>query len=217
MARRRMFIVDDLVCKNAGVGNVFLNKSRASSSFRILIVSPIANISSARTLHRWFHSSSFVEQLFAISAKNTWFSPSAFLVSSRSSFNSTISRPSSAHRSVFDSIAFVFASSSLFFAAMRRSKSFTAFSSAAVMSANSFSMVSKSCFRIPTMSPLLGAYPVPCAKKADNMSRSAELMSLLMASCCKAMRVDERVCRNFPAIPLSIAAIAFFRAAMFAS
>eukprot|EP00427_Karlodinium_veneficum_P045089 CAMPEP_0169250512 /NCGR_PEP_ID=MMETSP1016-20121227/36997_1 /TAXON_ID=342587 /ORGANISM="Karlodinium micrum, Strain CCMP2283" /LENGTH=64 /DNA_ID=CAMNT_0009331543 /DNA_START=74 /DNA_END=265 /DNA_ORIENTATION=- len=64
MAKARDFIdcPDAANCNSEGVGNVFLKSSRLSSSFNNFIVSAIANNSSARTLHRTAHSSSFVLQ-----------------------------------------------------------------------------------------------------------------------------------------------------------
>mmetsp|Transcript_25806 Transcript_25806/g.41353 ORF Transcript_25806/g.41353 Transcript_25806/m.41353 type:complete len:202 (-) Transcript_25806:472-1077(-) len=196
----------------AGVGNVFLNNSSASSSFRILIVSAIAKISSARILQRIAHSSSLVLQLFSKSFRKAESSTSAFDVSSKSSFCDTTATPSSPIFAIFVSMAFVNALISFVFAARRPSKSFNAASSAAVASARSFSIVSVICFKIPTIWPLAGAYSPLCVRKDVNMSRSTELMSMLTDNLLITEAAE--VCRNAPPIPFSMAAVAFFIAAM---
>merc|ERR1719499_1285680 len=117
------FLIMALVVRvwiNDGLGSVFLKRSSASSSFKILMVSARASNSSARTLQRSSHSVCFVEQPFSNSAKNFLSSSKAFLVSSRSSFISTISRPVCPTRSSLDSKAAWFASSSFFFCSHQR-------------------------------------------------------------------------------------------------
>mmetsp|Transcript_95725 Transcript_95725/g.189757 ORF Transcript_95725/g.189757 Transcript_95725/m.189757 type:complete len:435 (-) Transcript_95725:252-1556(-) len=214
IARRFRFWALSLVCRKEALGSVFLNKSRASSSLRILMVSAIASNSSARVLVLSAHSASFVEQPFASSAKNFLSSARAFAVSSISSFISVISRPTCATRSNFDSMAAVFASSSLVLASIKSANVLIASSSVAVTSANVFSMVSFNCLRMPTISPLAGTYPCPCDKKALSISLSGELISASRVIRRKTA-VAAAFCKKLPAIPPSIAAVALPSAAMF--
>mmetsp|Transcript_54724 Transcript_54724/g.108910 ORF Transcript_54724/g.108910 Transcript_54724/m.108910 type:complete len:278 (-) Transcript_54724:261-1094(-) len=197
-----------------GLGNVFLKRSKASSSFKILIVSLMAKISSARVLHLSAHSASLVAQPFSSSARNFLSSANVFAVSSKSSFISTMSRPTCPTRSSLDSMAAVFASTSFFFAAIKALKFLIASASAAVMSASVASIVSFICLRIPTICPLCGAYPWPCERKDVSISLSSDDMSASIVILCNAA-VAAAFCKKLPAVPASIAAVAFTSAAMF--
>mmetsp|Transcript_78993 Transcript_78993/g.198508 ORF Transcript_78993/g.198508 Transcript_78993/m.198508 type:complete len:206 (-) Transcript_78993:919-1536(-) len=66
------------------LGNVFLKRSSASSSFRILMVSAMATSSSARVFERSSHSDVLVLQLESSSFKYFWSARRAASVSSRS-------------------------------------------------------------------------------------------------------------------------------------
>mmetsp|Transcript_13074 Transcript_13074/g.38123 ORF Transcript_13074/g.38123 Transcript_13074/m.38123 type:complete len:233 (+) Transcript_13074:811-1509(+) len=103
------------------LGSVFLNSSRASSSFSSLMVSARATSSSERVLERSSHSLSLVAQLFSSSAKNFWSSRRAASVSERSSFICTIWTPSSPICLVLASTEALSAATSLAFAAIRDS------------------------------------------------------------------------------------------------
>mmetsp|Transcript_1788 Transcript_1788/g.4571 ORF Transcript_1788/g.4571 Transcript_1788/m.4571 type:complete len:222 (+) Transcript_1788:920-1585(+) len=103
-----------------GPGSVFLNSSRASSSFRILIVSAMASSSSWRVFWRSSHSAAFEPQLFCRSAMNFWSSTSCAWVSVRSFSIWTISTANWPTRWVFDSMLSV--------------KAFTSFALAAISS-----------------------------------------------------------------------------------
>mmetsp|Transcript_107924 Transcript_107924/g.281744 ORF Transcript_107924/g.281744 Transcript_107924/m.281744 type:complete len:243 (+) Transcript_107924:371-1099(+) len=139
------------------LGNVFVNKSSASSSFRILMVSAMASSSSVRILVRSSCSCFFVAQPLLSSARKALSSARVLAVSSLSSFMLAISRPSSPEASSFCSIAVVSASISAVLAAISASKTDTAFSSEAWASLRSFSMVSCICCRMPEICPACGA------------------------------------------------------------
>mmetsp|Transcript_89825 Transcript_89825/g.175807 ORF Transcript_89825/g.175807 Transcript_89825/m.175807 type:complete len:202 (-) Transcript_89825:245-850(-) len=110
-----------LLCESAGLGNVFLNSSSASSSFKSLIVSAIARSSSARSFWWLSQTLRFSSQSPSICWRSFSFASSDFDVSSMSSSSSTISRPFLPRRAVLDSIASPWASISLVFAALRPS------------------------------------------------------------------------------------------------
>merc|ERR1719375_135760 len=74
-----------LICTKL-LGNVFLNNSRASSSFRILMVSARATSSSDRILQISAHSFLFVAQFLSRSARNFLSSISPSCESVRSFF-----------------------------------------------------------------------------------------------------------------------------------
>merc|ERR1719362_2750995 len=133
-----------LVCIKLALalGKVFLNRSKASSSFRTLIVSAKATNSSARVFDRSSHSAVFVAQLFSKFAMNSLSAIKAASVSVMSSFISTISMPSSPMRFNFFSISAVKASTSAFFAAIKSSYVLIASSSVFVALAKSAAMVS---------------------------------------------------------------------------
>mmetsp|Transcript_65638 Transcript_65638/g.165390 ORF Transcript_65638/g.165390 Transcript_65638/m.165390 type:complete len:259 (-) Transcript_65638:808-1584(-) len=98
------------------LGNVFLNKSSASSSLRTLMVSAKATSSSARVFERSSHSAVFVAQFVSNSLRKFWSARSAASVSERSSFASTMWTPRSPMVLVLDSIEFVRAATSLLLA-----------------------------------------------------------------------------------------------------
>mmetsp|Transcript_88331 Transcript_88331/g.253032 ORF Transcript_88331/g.253032 Transcript_88331/m.253032 type:complete len:226 (+) Transcript_88331:782-1459(+) len=75
------------VCSSAGLGKVFLNNSRASSSLRILIVSARATSSSPLVLDLSSHSAFFVVHEVDMSARNFRSSSKAAVLSSRSSLS----------------------------------------------------------------------------------------------------------------------------------
>mmetsp|Transcript_99549 Transcript_99549/g.319507 ORF Transcript_99549/g.319507 Transcript_99549/m.319507 type:complete len:299 (-) Transcript_99549:658-1554(-) len=143
------------------LGNVFLKKSSASSSFKTLIVSAKATSSSALVLERSSHSFVLVPQLDSSSARNFLSSNMVAAVSERSSFICTMATPSSPIRVVFVSTVAVRAWTSFSLAAISASKVLTDAASVAVSSARSFAMVSPISFKIPVIWPLCGAYPEP--------------------------------------------------------
>mmetsp|Transcript_5129 Transcript_5129/g.11413 ORF Transcript_5129/g.11413 Transcript_5129/m.11413 type:complete len:241 (-) Transcript_5129:297-1019(-) len=155
-AALRCCLALDVTCTKLGLGSVFLNSSKASSSFRILIVSAMAIISSLRSFEISSHSFSLPSQFFSRSARNFLSSSKASWVSSRSWPISVISTANFPLLSVFASMASVWAAISFFFASTNAAAFFLASSSAVVMSSKSFSIPSLICFSIPTISPLCG-------------------------------------------------------------
>mmetsp|Transcript_21004 Transcript_21004/g.52613 ORF Transcript_21004/g.52613 Transcript_21004/m.52613 type:complete len:260 (+) Transcript_21004:426-1205(+) len=85
LACRKTSLLDTCTCNSDVLGRALLKSSKASSSFRILIVSASAMSSSDRILDRASHASCFVAQFLLRSAKNLVSSPKPFFVSSRSS------------------------------------------------------------------------------------------------------------------------------------
>lgn len=199
-----------------GAGRVFLNNSRASSSFKILMVSEMAASSSVRVLTRSAYSSSFVLQPFSSSASIFLSSSSAASVSDWSPFMVTMDTPSSPTFSVLDSTDDVRASISFFLAAMRASNSSMALFSAAVASARDLLMESPICLRMPVISPLAGTYLPLRNDRTFSLSWSSMLSVLLLC------RIFFRtctvvVCRKLPAMPFSIAETALVMALMYSS
>mmetsp|Transcript_67745 Transcript_67745/g.192004 ORF Transcript_67745/g.192004 Transcript_67745/m.192004 type:complete len:256 (-) Transcript_67745:669-1436(-) len=139
-----------------GLGRVFLNNSRASSSLRSLMVSASARSSSARVFDRSSHSAFFVSQPFFSSARNFLSSARASSVSDRSSFIWAIFTPSSPIRVSFSWMDAVKAATSLVLAAIRPSKLAMAAFSAVVASVSPWDISSPICLRMPVTSPLCG-------------------------------------------------------------
>mmetsp|Transcript_55655 Transcript_55655/g.165500 ORF Transcript_55655/g.165500 Transcript_55655/m.165500 type:complete len:225 (-) Transcript_55655:242-916(-) len=110
-----------LVWSSEGLGSVFLKSSRASSSFRILIVSAIARSSSARVFCTTSNSAFFFAQFESRSARNFLSSFRDFVVSSRSSFSATIFTPVCPWRPSLTSMALVLLLTSFSLAATRAS------------------------------------------------------------------------------------------------
>jgi len=156
-ARRSDVFTDSWTKLALGPGKVFLNRSRASSSFSTLIVSASATSSSERVFDRSSHSEVFVEQLFCRFCRKSLSALRAAWVSDKSSFACTMETPNTPICLVFASTVASSAPTSLFLAATSSSNALTAASSVAVSSARFFDMVSPSCFRIPVMLPLCGA------------------------------------------------------------
>mmetsp|Transcript_25624 Transcript_25624/g.65117 ORF Transcript_25624/g.65117 Transcript_25624/m.65117 type:complete len:252 (-) Transcript_25624:562-1317(-) len=100
------------------LGKVFLKRSKAESSLRTLIVSPMATSSSARVFLTASHSAAFVEQPASNSALNFWSCASVSFVSSRSPATAAISTPRVPTRSILSSICCCNMDSSLFLATM---------------------------------------------------------------------------------------------------
>mmetsp|Transcript_34164 Transcript_34164/g.87583 ORF Transcript_34164/g.87583 Transcript_34164/m.87583 type:complete len:200 (-) Transcript_34164:199-798(-) len=144
------------VCSRLALESVFLNRSRASSSFRILMVSWIATNSSLRVLTRSSNSAALPSQSFSSSPRNFLSSMRDASVSVRSSFMCTISILSSPTRAVFFSMEAPSESISLLFAARRSLKSVTASASSSSTLARLLSNVSFISFRMPTISPPFG-------------------------------------------------------------
>mmetsp|Transcript_95563 Transcript_95563/g.275332 ORF Transcript_95563/g.275332 Transcript_95563/m.275332 type:complete len:280 (+) Transcript_95563:802-1641(+) len=117
-----------------GLGKVFLNKSSASSSLRILTVSANATISWARVFFSSSWIFSFSSQFFSRSAAKALSCSRPSAVSSTSFFISAMRMPTSDDRASFSSIVFDNAATSFFLAAMRLSCSLTAASSVATKS-----------------------------------------------------------------------------------
>mmetsp|Transcript_61867 Transcript_61867/g.191706 ORF Transcript_61867/g.191706 Transcript_61867/m.191706 type:complete len:243 (+) Transcript_61867:995-1723(+) len=141
----------------AGLGRVFLNRSKASSSFKTLIVSASATSSAALVFTRSSHSAVFVEQLFSKFAANSLSARSASSVSPRSFFICATQTPSSLIFSREVSILAVSTVTSFFLAAESSSNAWTAASSVAVASARPLAISSPICFRMPVIWPLCGA------------------------------------------------------------
>mmetsp|Transcript_34449 Transcript_34449/g.53505 ORF Transcript_34449/g.53505 Transcript_34449/m.53505 type:complete len:210 (-) Transcript_34449:804-1433(-) len=115
------FSLPESSCTKLALGNAFLKRSRASSSFKILIVSCMATNSSARVLTRSSISFVFVSQSASKSLRNFWFSISAASLSVSSCFMRTTDIASSPERPVFFSIDAWSVWTSFFFADMRSS------------------------------------------------------------------------------------------------
>mmetsp|Transcript_11091 Transcript_11091/g.24450 ORF Transcript_11091/g.24450 Transcript_11091/m.24450 type:complete len:252 (-) Transcript_11091:722-1477(-) len=136
-----------------GLGKVFLNKSKASSSLRTLMVSAKATNSSDRVFERSSHSDVFVSQLVSSSERYFLSAMSAASVSDRSSFIWTIETPSSPIWPVFASISALSALTSFCLAAIVSSYALMAADSVLVRSANDFFISSPISFRMPVTSP----------------------------------------------------------------
>mmetsp|Transcript_98234 Transcript_98234/g.277788 ORF Transcript_98234/g.277788 Transcript_98234/m.277788 type:complete len:254 (-) Transcript_98234:783-1544(-) len=102
----------------AALGRVFLKTSRASSSFRILIVSASAASSSLRSLTTASHSDVFVPQFLVRSAMRFLSSSNVASVSESSSFKVAIATASSPARAIFFSTEAPSAATSFFLAAI---------------------------------------------------------------------------------------------------
>mmetsp|Transcript_19696 Transcript_19696/g.52245 ORF Transcript_19696/g.52245 Transcript_19696/m.52245 type:complete len:274 (-) Transcript_19696:651-1472(-) len=137
-----------------GAGSVFLKSSRASSSFKILIVSARARSSSLRVFTRASYSASFVEHPAFRSASSFLSSRRLPAASSRSAFICTMDTPSSPTRASFCSMEAVSTPISFFFAATSASCSLTAAASASSAAFSDFMKSSPICFSIPVTSPL---------------------------------------------------------------
>mmetsp|Transcript_88537 Transcript_88537/g.239623 ORF Transcript_88537/g.239623 Transcript_88537/m.239623 type:complete len:296 (+) Transcript_88537:172-1059(+) len=140
------------------LGNVFLKRSSASSSFKTLIVSAKATSSSALVLERSSHSCVLVPQLLSSSFKNFLSSEYVAEVSERSSFSCTMATPSSPICVVFTSTVAVRAATSFVFAEVRASQDAMDASSVLMSSASCAAMVSPISFKMPVICPLCGAY-----------------------------------------------------------
>mmetsp|Transcript_76800 Transcript_76800/g.132864 ORF Transcript_76800/g.132864 Transcript_76800/m.132864 type:complete len:445 (+) Transcript_76800:503-1837(+) len=199
------------------LGRVFLNKSNASSSFKILIVSATATSSWLRVFWISSHSAAFVAQSDSRLARNFWSAMSAASVSLKSPFIVAISTPSSPTAVVFDSIVLVRAAISFFFAATRASKVAMAEDSSLVMPAKDADISSSNCFKRPTISALPGTSS-EFASPPDRKDRSSCLSDSIM-SCFASMAFNtnlaELLCKNKPVAPLEIALTADLMAAMF--
>mmetsp|Transcript_124056 Transcript_124056/g.347412 ORF Transcript_124056/g.347412 Transcript_124056/m.347412 type:complete len:267 (+) Transcript_124056:136-936(+) len=139
------------------LGNVFLKRSRASSSFNTLMVSAIATSSSARVFLISSHSAVLVLQLVSSSIWNFVSASSAALVSSKSFAMPAICTPISPTRIISSSICLERVSTSLFFAAIKALKFSMAAVSSVVASSKSFCISSSIVFKMPVISPLAGA------------------------------------------------------------
>mmetsp|Transcript_2763 Transcript_2763/g.5942 ORF Transcript_2763/g.5942 Transcript_2763/m.5942 type:complete len:300 (+) Transcript_2763:859-1758(+) len=151
-----MVLASTFSCKSPTLGSVFLKRSRASSSFKTLMVSARVRSSSARVSFRSSHSFVFVAQSFERSARNPWSAAMAAMVSSRSWFSAAICTASSPTRLDFVSTAVVRTATSFFFAAISSSYATTEEVSSSVIEARLLSMSSLSCCKIPVISPLFG-------------------------------------------------------------
>mmetsp|Transcript_47806 Transcript_47806/g.138205 ORF Transcript_47806/g.138205 Transcript_47806/m.138205 type:complete len:230 (-) Transcript_47806:576-1265(-) len=180
------------ICSREGLGRAFLNRSKASSAFRILIVSPKAKSSSVRVFFAASNSFFLASQLLSRPAKNFLSCSSVLEVPAKSSFMVSISTPSSPSLCSLASMALWLALISFCLAATSASKSVFAVASALSASLSSFSIVSFICLRMPTISGLLEvSWPW---RKEVSWSRSAALMSMSTASRRKTAPVE--VCRK---------------------
>mmetsp|Transcript_23288 Transcript_23288/g.45236 ORF Transcript_23288/g.45236 Transcript_23288/m.45236 type:complete len:253 (+) Transcript_23288:277-1035(+) len=117
-ARRESFKLNCTCIRLAALGNVFLKSSKASSSFRTLMVSASAASSSARVFTMTSHSFFFVSQFLPKFAINSLSAMRASSVSPRSFFIWAISTPKAPTLSNLVSICFVNAATSFFFFAI---------------------------------------------------------------------------------------------------
>mmetsp|Transcript_110146 Transcript_110146/g.311425 ORF Transcript_110146/g.311425 Transcript_110146/m.311425 type:complete len:267 (-) Transcript_110146:210-1010(-) len=138
------------------LGNVFLNMSRASSSFRTLMVSDSATSSSARACLTASHSLPFAAQPFSSSARNLVSAASDSCVSSRSFPIPAISTPSRPSLSISSSICLVRVATSFSLAATSPSQLCLAPASSDAASALPCAISSLICFSTPTISWLCG-------------------------------------------------------------
>mmetsp|Transcript_1965 Transcript_1965/g.5245 ORF Transcript_1965/g.5245 Transcript_1965/m.5245 type:complete len:274 (+) Transcript_1965:740-1561(+) len=137
-----------------GAASVFLNNSKASSSFNTFTVSVSATSSSLRIFTRASYSAVFVEQPAFRSASIFLSSSRLPAMSSKSAFICTTDMPSSPTRASFCSMARVRASISFVFAAISASLSAAAAASASLAAVSSLANSSPICFKIPVISPL---------------------------------------------------------------
>mmetsp|Transcript_18949 Transcript_18949/g.40751 ORF Transcript_18949/g.40751 Transcript_18949/m.40751 type:complete len:256 (+) Transcript_18949:1398-2165(+) len=171
------------------------------------MVSANATSSSPRVLTSSSCVAFLVAQFFSKSAKNFLSSSRVSEVSPRSFFKVAISRPSAPERSSFASMAFESAATSFFFAAVSSSKDFTAASSVAMASFWEANISSLMVLRMPTISPLAGAYSESLERKERRVCRSSSSRSLLPAT--RRRKVDAAVvCKKLPLMPPSKAAMA---------
>mmetsp|Transcript_3321 Transcript_3321/g.8986 ORF Transcript_3321/g.8986 Transcript_3321/m.8986 type:complete len:200 (+) Transcript_3321:871-1470(+) len=138
------------------LARVFLKRSSASSSFRILIVSWMAFSSSPRVLTRSSKSPVLLPQSFSSSPRNFLSSMSEASVSVRSSFMCTISILSSPARAVFFSMDSPSELVSLVLAPTSSLKRLTASASSCSTWARLLSKFSFMSLRMPTISPPFG-------------------------------------------------------------
>mmetsp|Transcript_96632 Transcript_96632/g.312115 ORF Transcript_96632/g.312115 Transcript_96632/m.312115 type:complete len:221 (+) Transcript_96632:1121-1783(+) len=200
-------------CRKPVEGSVFLKISKASSSFRTLMVSARAASSSERNSFRASHSSALLPQSFCRAARKPWSASSACSVSSRSRFSAAICTASSPTRRSFSSIAPVKVSISFFLALMRSPYETMEDFSSSVISFRVFFMSAASCPRMPVISPLLGMKPLLRLpeRKARRSCRSTSLMAGPFRAILRTMAAVF-VCRKPPDIPLEMAADALSRA-----
>mmetsp|Transcript_108465 Transcript_108465/g.280467 ORF Transcript_108465/g.280467 Transcript_108465/m.280467 type:complete len:223 (-) Transcript_108465:248-916(-) len=105
LACRTTSLLDTCTCSSDVLGRAFLKRSKASSSFKILIVCASAKSSSERVLDRTSHSPFLVAQFLSKSARNAVFLPKPFFVSSKSSTMVTRFVLTSPRRTCFVSLA----------------------------------------------------------------------------------------------------------------
>mmetsp|Transcript_143712 Transcript_143712/g.364797 ORF Transcript_143712/g.364797 Transcript_143712/m.364797 type:complete len:223 (+) Transcript_143712:183-851(+) len=173
------------------------------------MVSANAVTSSARIFFSSSKTSSFEAQFFFKSAAKALSLTSDFAVSVLSLFISAISMLMSPNLSSFSMVAWVSARSSSFFARINSSYDLTAASSVAAISFKSWAISSSICLRMPTISPLAGAYSPLCSPdRNDNTSRrSPSSFSWFFTK--KARNTPaKRVCKKLPAMPFSKASTA---------
>mmetsp|Transcript_99556 Transcript_99556/g.319539 ORF Transcript_99556/g.319539 Transcript_99556/m.319539 type:complete len:412 (-) Transcript_99556:2-1237(-) len=198
-------------------GMAFLNKSRASSSLRTLMVSARAMSSSARVFTISSHSPPRAPQSVSKVCRKAASSLRVFLESSRSSAAPTSSMPTSPRRAVFVSTADLRAAISFSLASMRASYCFVDSTSAVLASSKSFSMSSLIVLMMPRISEVdegtSSSSPCWPCRKTDSESRSASLRS---ASGSIFRSADATgVCKKEPSRPFERAATALPNDAMF--
>mmetsp|Transcript_76938 Transcript_76938/g.193507 ORF Transcript_76938/g.193507 Transcript_76938/m.193507 type:complete len:212 (-) Transcript_76938:481-1116(-) len=194
------------ICKKLAMalGKVFLKISRASSSLRILMVSAKATISCARIFFSSSWTAALDAQFFSKSFKKALSSNKASEESPRSFFIDAISTPSRPTRSSFSSMAFDNAPTSFFLAFMRSSYVLTAASSVAIMSFWSAYISSFIDFKMPTISPLCGAYSLPCSlERKDNTSWWSSSKSAWLFDKKARKRLAALDCKKLAAMPCS--------------
>mmetsp|Transcript_18589 Transcript_18589/g.48909 ORF Transcript_18589/g.48909 Transcript_18589/m.48909 type:complete len:411 (+) Transcript_18589:1121-2353(+) len=197
-------------------GMAFLNKSKASSSLRTLMVSARAMSSSALVFTISSHSPPRLPQSVSKVCRKAASSLRVFLESSRSSAAPTSSMPTSPRRAVFVSTADLRAAISFSLASMRASYCFLDSTSAVVASSKSFSMSSFIVLMMPRISIVdegtSSSSPCPC-RNTDSESRSASLRSASGSILRSAEATG--VCKKEPSRPFERAPTALPNDAMF--
>mmetsp|Transcript_9868 Transcript_9868/g.29162 ORF Transcript_9868/g.29162 Transcript_9868/m.29162 type:complete len:433 (+) Transcript_9868:117-1415(+) len=219
-ARRVACRAPALSCTKLGLGSAFLKRSRASSLFRMAMVSRIATSSSPRSFTRSSRSACLPSQSWFRSFRNFWSSISAASLLLRSFFICTTSSCSSPTRAVFFSMEAPSVFTSLSFAASRSWNRATASLSLFSTPARSSSKLAFISLSMPTTSVPLGTYPseLPEERKARTACLSSSVIPASPAAAA-ARRSDATAaapsCTRpvVPAMPFSIAGMAAARAA----
>mmetsp|Transcript_35526 Transcript_35526/g.94095 ORF Transcript_35526/g.94095 Transcript_35526/m.94095 type:complete len:260 (-) Transcript_35526:585-1364(-) len=179
----------DFTCRKDAEFTVLSMFSKDLSSFRILMVSSTATISSMRSFTRWSNSPSLAEHFLFRLARNSWSIASCFSVSSSSLKAVACFSIKSAICSSICVTSFLPAAISSSLAAFRRLNCSTVAFSLAWASARSLSKSSFICSRMPKIWPPCGAWlcmPGVCRKEIGVLAslrkdlRAASLLGLIL-------------------------------------